>query len=194
MGPTERSGHEGGSHSTIDLTPTLVGRLRCGDEQAAELLDQLYREKLICFCIGYVGRRDAAEDVVQDVFCRVLDSSTAPDNFRAWIYKICRNRCLDVLRSRRRHPEDATMPSGSHLGAVLTGNLTRLVRNERWQRLREIVEGLPHDQRELLQLRYAEGLSRAEIAEVLDLDEKRVKSRLYHAMEKLRLHDSLADG
>jgi RNA polymerase sigma-70 factor (ECF subfamily) len=129
---------------------------------------------------------------VQEVFCRVLDNPTVPDNFRAWIYKICRNRCLDVLRSRRRRPDDGTLPTGSNLDAALTGNLTRLVRNERWKRLREVVEALPADQREVLQLRYAEGLSRAEIAEVLGLDEKRVKSRLYHAMEKVRLHDSLA--
>ena len=56
-----------------------------------------------------------------------------------------------------------------------------------------VVASLPADQREVLHLRYAEGLSRAEIAEVLELDEKLVKSRLYHGMEKLRLHDSLVD-
>jgi RNA polymerase sigma-70 factor (ECF subfamily) len=76
----------------------------------------------------------------------------------------------------------------------LTGPLTALVRNERWDRLRGIVNELPANQREVLHLRYAEGLSRAEIAEILELDEKLVKSRLFHAMEKLRVHDSLADG
>ena len=178
----------------LDMTPTLVARLRGGHEDAADLLVRLYREKLICFCHGYVGERDEAEDVVQEVFCRVLESTTVPENFRAWIYKICRNRCLDIVRSRDRRRDDGTLPTGSHLGAGLTGQLTGLVRGERWERLRQVVEDLPADQREVLQLRYAEGLSRVEIAEVLELEEKLVKSRLFHAMEKLRLHDSLADG
>jgi len=185
---------QGGTTSLVDLTPTLVERLRDGDEDAAGLLDRLYREKLICFCHGYLGGRDEAEDVVQEVFCRVLENTTIPRNFRAWIYKISRNRCLDIRRSRGRRRDDGTLPTGSHLDAQLTGHLTGLVRGERWERLRELVEALPADQREVLHLRYAEGLSRAEIAEVLDLDEKRVKSRLYHGLEKLRAHDSLAGG
>ncbi len=180
--------------STTDLTPTLVARLRDGDSEAADLLDRLYREKLICFCHGYLGGRDESEDVVQEVFCRVLEAGTVPENFRAWIYKICRNRCLDTLRSRGRRRDDGTLPTGSHLDARLTGNLTRLVRNEQWEQLRRLVATLPAEQREVLHLRYAEGLSRAEIAEVLGIDAKRVKSRLYHAMEKLRLHDSLVEG
>ena len=178
----------------LDMTPTLVARLRDGQEDAADLLLRLYRDKLIGFCHGYVGARDEAEDIVQEVFCRVLESTTVPENFRAWIYKICRNRCLDIVRSRGRRRDDGTLPTGSHLGAALTGQLTGLVRGERWERLREVVEALPADQREVLHLRYAEGLSRAEIGEVLELEEKLVKSRLFHAMEKLRLHDSLADG
>jgi RNA polymerase sigma-70 factor (ECF subfamily) len=185
---------QGGSTSLVDLTPTLVAQLRDGDERAADLLDRLYREKLTCFCHGYLGGRDEAEDVVQEVFCRVLESATVPRDFRAWIYKISRNRCLDIRRSRGRRRDDGTLPTGSHLDAQLTGHLTGLIRGERWERLRELVEALPSDQREVLHLRYAEGLSRSEIAEILDLDEKLVKSRLYHGLEKLRVHDSLADG
>lgn len=178
----------------IDLTPTLVARLRDGSEEAADLLVRLYREKLICFCHGYLGSREEAEDVVQDVFYRVLRSAAVPDSFRAWIYRICRNRCLDLRRSRGRRRDDGTLPTGSRVDAQLTGNLTKLIRGEQAEHLRRLVESLPPDQREVLHLRYAEGLSRAEIAEVLAIDEKLVKSRLYHGMEKLRLHDSLVDG
>ncbi len=177
----------------MDMTPSLVAHLRGGHEQAAELLDTIYREKLICFCHGYLRSRDEAEDVVQEVFYRVLKNTTAPQNFRAWIYKICRNRCLDIRRARGRRRDDGQLPDSSHIDAELTGYLTRLVRGEQWERLRELVEALPADQREVLHLRYAEGLSRGEIAEVLEITEKLVKSRLYHGMEKLRLHNSLVD-
>jgi RNA polymerase sigma-70 factor (ECF subfamily) len=178
----------------VDLTPTLVANLRGGDTGAADLLDKLYRERLVCFCHGYLDSRDEAEDVVHDVFCRVIESKTVPENFRAWIYKVSRDRCLALQRSRGRPRDAETRPSGSDLDDQLTGHLTGEASGERWERLRRIVEELPADQREVLHLRYAEGLSRADIAEVLELDEGAVKSRLYHAMEKLRFHDSLAEG
>ena len=76
-----------------DLTPTLVAGLRGGDARSAELLDHLYGQKLVRFCRGYLGNPTEAEDVVQDTFYRVLRSDSVPDNFRAWVYKICRNRC-----------------------------------------------------------------------------------------------------
>lgn len=184
----------GNAPAPADVTPTLVARLRRGDSGAGEMLDRLYREKLIGFCHGYLGTREEAEDVVQAVFCRILQASVVPENFRAWIYKICRNRCLDERRYRARHPEDGSIPTASQLDARLTGQLTRMLRDERWERLRRLVEELPVDQREVLHLRYAEGLSRSEIAEILEIEPKLVKSRLYHGLEKLRLHESLESG
>ena len=174
----------------------LMAQLQQGQTLALDHLYHRYAKKLYTFChyTTHSQNRQDSEDLVQDVFYRVLESPTVPESFRAWIYRICRNRCLDVLRSRGRRRDDGTLPSGSHLGARVTGQLTGLVRGERWGHLRRVVEELPADQREVLHLRYAEGLSRAEIAEVLELDEKLVKSRLFHAMEKLRVHDSLAEG
>jgi RNA polymerase sigma-70 factor (ECF subfamily) len=177
-----------------DLTPTLVANLRGGDRGAADLLDKLYRERLVCFCHGYLDSRDESEDVVQEVFCRVIESKIAPENFRAWIYKISRDRCLELRRSRGRRRDTGTQAQASHADARLAGHLTGEGSGERWERLRRFVESLPDHQREILHLRYAEGLARAEIAEVLDLEEKEVKSRLYRAMEKLALTDSLAGG
>jgi RNA polymerase sigma-70 factor (ECF subfamily) len=114
-------------------------------------------------------------------------------NFRAWIYKIARNRCLDVIRSRGRRPDDQGLPTASRLDADLTGCLTRLVRREQRAHLKRALAELPESQREVLHLRYAENLSRAEIADVLDLPEPLVKSRLYEGMVILRTHDSLLD-
>ena len=176
-----------------DLTPSLVGKLRQADAQAGQMLDSMYRERLVGFCLGYVNDRDVARDVVQDVFLKVLKSDTVPDNFRAWIYRICRNRCLDIHRASGRRRDDQTLPDHSLLNAELTGRLTHLVRKEQWDYLKQLVEDLPDDQRESLLLRYVEGLSRAEIGEVLDLPEKTVKSKLFHGLEKLRSHDSLVE-
>jgi RNA polymerase sigma-70 factor (ECF subfamily) len=184
---------QGARHSLSDLTPTLVNRLRAGNSGAGKLLCELYHPPLMRFCFRYLGSEEEAEDVVQEVFLRVLKNNALPENFRAWIYKIARNRCLDVIRLQGRRRDDQALPTASRLDAELTGCLTRLVRREQRAHLRRTLAELPETQREVLHLRYAEDLSRAEIAEVLDLPEPIVKSRLYEGMVKLRAHDSLLD-
>lgn len=179
--------------SLSDLTPTLLSRLRAGSPGVGKMLSELYHPPLMRFCFRYLGSQEEAEDVVQDVFLRVLKSEALPENFRAWVYKIARNRCLDVLRSQNRRPDDQALPNASRIDADLTGCLTRLVRREQRALLQRTLAELPESQREVLHLRYAENLSRAEIAEVLDLLEPLVKSRLYEGMVKLRAHDSFRD-
>ena len=175
------------------MTATLVAGLRAGDTRAAALLDHLYGAPLVRFCLGYLGRPEEAEDVVQDTFYRVLRSDSIPEHFRAWIYRICRNRCLDVLRARGRRPDDQALSTEAPYRADLTGHLTRIIKLEKHARLRRLLDELPSSQHEVLRLRYIEGLSRAEIATVLELPESVVKSRIYEGLEKLRRHGSLVD-
>ncbi len=183
----------GAKQTLADLTPNLVTSLRAGDDSAGKLLCELYHPPLMRFCFRYLESKDEAEDVVQEVFLRVLKNNALPGNFRAWIYKITRNRCLDVIRARGRRRDDLALPTASRIDAHLTGCLTKMVRREQHAHLRRVLAELPEDQREVLHLRYAEDLSRAEIALVLDLPEPIIKSRLYEGMVKLRAHDSLVD-
>jgi len=176
-----------------DLTPSLVARLRSGDTTAGNLLDQLYRRPLIRFCAGYLRNQQAAEDAVQEVFCRVLRASEVPDNFRAWLYRIARNYCVGVLRGQRGARQPQVLAPPSHLADAITGQLSRLVKQELRARMAQVVAALPEEQREVLMLRHGDGLSRAEIAYVLDISEATVKSRLFQAISKLREHTSLLD-
>jgi RNA polymerase sigma-70 factor (ECF subfamily) len=176
-----------------DLTPSLVIKLRAGDTTAGNLLDQLYRRALLRFCWRYLDDRQEAEDAVQEVFQAVLRATDVPNNFRAWLYKIAHNRCLDLRRARgRRHEKHGPVP-GDQLPEELTGPLTGLVNQEQRSRILHLVAALPEAQREILRLRYTENLKRAEIAYVLDIPEKLVKSRLCAAMRKLGEHTSLID-
>lgn len=174
-----------------DLTPSLVARLRSGDAMAGTLLDQLYRRPLVRFCYGYLRDQQEAEDAVQEVFCRVLRATEVPDDFRAWLYRIVRNHCISALRAVARKHEPQVLPAPSHLAGGTTGNLTRLVKQESRARIARAVAELPAEQREVLMLRHGEGLSRLEIAQVLDIPEATVKSRLFQAVKKLRQHGSL---
>jgi len=160
--------------------------LRSGDAEADRLLQRLYRDALLRFCWGYLGRMDDAEDAVQDVCCKVLTAPTIPDRFRPWLYRIARNHCLNLIRDRAARKDGVPLPDPSMLHETLTGQLTRLVRDEMQTRLAELVRTLSPEQGEVLRLRYVEGLSRAEIAEVLELEEKLVKSRLFEGLTQLR--------
>ncbi len=176
-----------------DLTPSLVARLRSGDTTAGGLLDELYRRAVIRFCRAYLGSSEEAEDAAQEVFYRVLRATELPENFRAWLYRIARNYCTSVLRARARRRDRYDAPAASYVAEEATGNLSRVVRRELQSRIGHLVGALPQTQREAIFLRYGEGLSRAEIAYVLDIPESRVKSRLFQGLKKLREHTSLLD-
>lgn len=180
--------HDRQSH---DLTQTLVIRLRAGETQAASLLEALYRDPIMRFCWGYLGNPTEAEDAVQEVFYKVLRSREVPDMFRPWVYRIARNHCLNVLRSRARRRTDAQMPVDNRLVDTLTGMLSRLADAEMRSRVMHLLAALPRDQREVLLLRYVEGLSRTETSLVLGIPVSAVKSRLFEGMRNLRQHTSI---
>lgn len=177
-----------------DRTVVLVDRLRGGEPAGGAMLDELYREALARFCWGYLNDLDQVEDAMQEIWYRVLASEEVPANFRPWLYKIARNYCLNVIRTRTRRKEDGSLPAASHLADTMTGHLTRLVNDEQKDRLKDALATLSDEQNEALRLRYVEELSRAEIAAVLDISESAVKSRLFESLKRLRDHGSLIEG
>ena len=149
-------------------------------------MDDLYREPIYRFCCAYLEDVEEAEDAVQEVFCRVLQAKQVPDNFRAWLYQITRNYCLDVKRKWIRRGPQGVLPSESRLGEALTGHLARLLKQEEQARMMQVLATLPESEREILSLRYSAGMSRDQIAELLELTTSVVKSRLFEGLKKLR--------
>ena len=178
---------------TDDATPSLIARLRTKDPRAAAELHRLYRDALLRFCWGYLGRMEEAEDAVQDISCKVLSAADIPDAFRPWVYKIARNHCLNLLRERAHRKDGVALPAASQIYEALTGQLTQMVKDEARSKLAEMVQALDESYREVLRLRYVEDLSRPEIAEVLDIPETVVKSRIFEGLRKLRQHISPLD-
>jgi len=174
------------SESPDDLTPSLVIRLRQGDEEAGALLQRLHGPALLRFCRGYLNNEADARDAVQEIFLQVLKVSVIPDRFRPWLYMVARNHCLKLLRTRRRKPPPAGLPTGSQLPQDATGQLTRMARAELQEKISRLVADLPEAQSEVLRLRYGENLSREDIAEILQIPASLVKTRLFEAMKKLR--------
>ena len=165
-------------------TRALVNLLNRRDPVAGSLLERRHRDALTRFCLGYLGRIEEAEDAVQEIFLKVVQAPAVPTHFRPWLYKIARNHCLKCVRRGAWHDGQIAQPS--QIPEALTGQLTRMVKDEAQARLRQAFLLLSDEQREVLRLRYVENLSRGEIAEILEVPETLVKSRLFEGLKSLR--------
>ena len=176
-----------------------------GDAVAFKTLMDRHARKLYNFLIRSSGRRDLADDLLQEVFLRVVrraDSFKGQAKFTTWMYTIARNLIIDTAR-RERHRKTVALDAPAY-GDDVQGD-TRLDRTPSpaptpdrgasdarfTARLESALEALPDEQREVFLLREVEGLKFREIAEVLNLPANTIKSRMRYALEALRV--SLAD-
>lgn len=159
---------------------------------AMGVLYERFRERVYNVALRIVSQPDDARDVLQDVFIllfRKIHRFRARAVFASWVYRITVNAALDHLRRRRRAPRSSAAP------AVLDGAPEQLEMTtpERAAALRDLeghVRAALHTLSERLRivvvLRYLEGLSYADIADILDCSIGTVKSRLFRAHAALR--------
>ncbi|MEZ4383325.1 MAG: sigma-70 family RNA polymerase sigma factor [Nannocystaceae bacterium] len=161
---------------------------RAGDEAA---MRALYRE-LYPEIARFVGRRVRAradaEDLVSRVFFtlveRLDDFDPKKGNLRGWLFRIARNAIIDHLRKQR--PTVAFDGLGELLPAEVDDPLHELLERERLGHLVRQLEAQSAETRELLALRYADGLRHKEIAAITGLSESAVKQRVSRAVRELR--------
>jgi RNA polymerase sigma-70 factor (ECF subfamily) len=173
---------EAGSSATIAGRPPIA-------VPAEEAFADLY-ERCFTRVYGYVASllrdRSAAEDVTAQAFERAYRKRSSyragRGTVEAWLFGIARNAALDELRRRRRHAEldpaheDRTLP-GPEEGAELA--IRRDV-------VRAALATLDARERDLVALKFAGGLSNAEIARVLGMTESNAGTRLHRTVTKLR--------
>jgi RNA polymerase sigma-70 factor (ECF subfamily) len=166
----------------------LLERYRKGDRDAFSDLVVRYQRPIYNAAFWVLRRAEDASDVTQTVFLRVaerLDEYDPKYKFFSWIYRIAVNESLNLLR-RNRH-EDALddeidVPDGE--GA-----------NPEWQagkaetskRIQNALMSMNTNDRTVLMLRHFSECSYQEIGQILELDEKTVKSRLFEARHRLAI-------
>jgi RNA polymerase sigma-70 factor (ECF subfamily) len=164
----------------------LMRGVRDGDVAKLGLLFERHHAGLFDFFCRTLGDRPAAEDLVQEVFIRILKyRRTYRDDgrFGTWMYHIARNVRTDHVRKRRPDqlttdvPEPSTGSAG-HAAAIETA--------EDIGRLRRALMRLPDDRREVVVLARYRGLSHEEIAAVLRVEPGTVRVRLHRALKELR--------
>lgn len=160
----------------------LMSRVQQGDAVAFRQLYDRYKVQLFLYCLRMVNDRDAAKDVLQDVFIRIhtrREQYRPGTNFPGWVHTIARNLCLNARRDAREHQSyDESMPYAS--ADEVTSDVALR------QRLAEEIARLPALYREALVLREYEDLSYQEIVEALGATMATVKFRIFKAREILR--------
>jgi RNA polymerase sigma-70 factor (ECF subfamily) len=175
-----------------------------GDASAFEALYDIVVPGLYRFVYRFVLDAQRAEDVVQDVFVKLIDA--APDfssrqRVVPWVYRVARNRCVDLsrrLKYRRATSLDTGATAGGDDESAGIDPVDRNgappesvpARNETCDAVHAALGRLSPEQREIVLLKEFSGLKFREIADLLGIPESTAKSRLFTALRKLR--DDLA--
>lgn len=175
-----------------DIDQALVERYRGGDREAFTELVVRYQRPIYNAAFWMLRRAEDANDVTQEVFLKVaerLDDYDPRYKFFSWIYRIAVNESLNVLRRSRR---EEALDDDIDIPAADSANPEHQVGNaELSRRIQGTMMKMSTNDRMVLTLRHFSELSYEEIGQVLDLDEKTVKSRLFEARH--RLGDLLKD-
>jgi RNA polymerase sigma-70 factor (ECF subfamily) len=175
-----------------DLDIVRLARRRSTRNVAMGVLYERFSERVYNVALRIVHRPEDASDVLQDVFVllfRKIHRFRAKAVFASWVYRITVNVSLDLLRRRRRAPRP-TVSRAVLDGPQETSDLTQPERRATLHDLEDHVQlalgELSDRLRIVVVLRYLEGLSYADIAEILDCSIGTVKSRLNRAHTALR--------
>jgi RNA polymerase sigma-70 factor (ECF subfamily) len=169
------------SHEAGDLTRKAVARAKAGDSEGLHYLYVRYADDVLRYVAGFIRDHHEAEDITQNVFAKLMTAINKYEErevpFDAWILRVARNAALDYLRAKRAIPTEEVRLADT--GRAETGQ-------DRCRALRQALEDLPEDQREVLVLRHIAGLSPVEIADALHKSESSVHGLHHRGRRSLR--------
>jgi RNA polymerase sigma-70 factor (ECF subfamily) len=192
-------GESSGQLALRDPDVRLMHRVREDEPGAFEELVQQFQHRLVAVMHHLVGNAEEAEDLAQEVFLRIYRARKkyhARSKFSTWLFTIANNLALNTLRRRQRNPAVPlnvrdSGPLGPRPAEQLVRDRTaqpsqRLQQEELAAVIRQALEGLNERQRMAVVLNKFEDMNYLEIAEVMGLTTKAVKSLLSRARTNLR--------
>lgn len=179
----------------------LIERCKKGDLDAFDTLIPLHQERIYNLALRLLGNEDDALDLAQDVFCaafRKISSFRGDSAFSSWLYRIT----VNLANNFRRKGSSRIQAKGMSLDEPLLphekdgpylqipddnpGPRQMAIGHELVDILSKKMQSLPFEFRQILILRFTEGLSYEEIAQTLECNVGTVKSRLFRARAELR--------
>lgn len=168
----------------------LVLRCQAGDEAAFAKLMTSFEARTLGYLRGIIGESDDADDMQQEVWLSVyrhLGHLADPGAFRTWLFRTTRHRAIDFLRKRKRDHElmdDVPVDQVAMREANWEEEGSAALVDE--ETLTAALMAMPPPQREVMLLRYRDGLSYQEIAQVIARPIGTVRTRLHHARKRLQ--------
>ena len=179
---------------TVLFENEIIRSVLRGNVNDFEKLVTAYEKNVYNIALRMVGDPDDAADMTQETFIkayRALSGFRGDSKFSSWLYRIASNVCLDFLRSRSRHPQvslsgaDEDDRTAFELPDMSQNPEEQLMKKLSMEAVRRGLGQLPEQQRQILVLRELGGLSYAELAQTLGLEEGTVKSRIFRARKRL---------
>ena len=155
----------------------LVKRAQREDVGAFVELMEKYKTALYKVAKSYLGSEDDIADVMQDTVLAAYEHIKELKNasyFKTWLTRILINQCKDFLRQQKKYVVSDKIAETSY----------EMPENNR--ELYELIKELPEDYRMIFLLYYGEGFKTNEIAQILDVNENTVKSRLRRGRDRLK--------
>lgn len=146
-----------------------------------------YEGPLLRYAMTFTRDLGRAQDVVQDTFLKLLkeDRSKIEDHLAPWLFKVCRNRALEILRKEKRMTfidgENSQEPRSREPDPA-----RHTATKEMTEKLFQLVDTLPKNQQEVVRLKFQNGMSYKEISSITALSVSNVGYLLHQAVKSLR--------
>jgi RNA polymerase sigma-70 factor (ECF subfamily) len=155
-----------------------------------------YGNAIFRFCVLKVSTSELAQDITQEVFMRYWQSLRKGEdlkNERAYLYTVARHLIIDWYRKKKEASLDALTDTGLEFRDE---NAKSITTQSEIREILEVIEKLDEDDREALLLRFVEGFSPKEIAELLDESANVISVRIHRALKKVQelLHTKSSDS
>lgn len=167
----------------------LIRQAQSGDRRALNQLFGQWYPRVYNMAYRYFSDEDMAADVSQQTFVAIQKSLTKlrdPQAFKAWLFRTAINCCHSLARKNYRHQASLEEISLEENRSRPVTPYQELDRKERSQIVLAVLQEIPEEQREVIVMKEYEGLKFREIAEILQLSENTVKSRLYYGLKAMR--------
>lgn len=178
---------------TID-DASLVNSFIAGNESALETLIKRHQSKIFGFIYSKVGDRDLSDDIFQDTFIKVIrtlksNAYNEEGKFLPWVMRIAHNLIVDHYRHNKKMPLYRETEEFSIFSIMTDDSLTienKLISDQVIKDLRQLVEELPLDQKEVLMMRLYQDMSFKEISEATGVSINTALGRMRYAVLNLR--------
>ena len=169
----------------------LMARVAKGDARAFEALYDRYRSRAFGLAMRLTRQPTLAEEVTQDAFLNLWRNARRYDLTRgslsSWLLALVRHRAIDALRSGARRQGDVELEGAAERLEDSERTDEEVARREESRSARRLLQDLPTDQREVIELAYFGGMTQGEIAAKVGVPLGTVKGRSRLALEKLRM-------